>query len=132
MKEYDKNLFLVLGCNGRADDGFVTCSSASNAILLISNKIEGYDHLIKYLQMVSLFDKKIIDYNGIRNVLFKMNKGFMQGHKTLWGDRLFPLIEHFTLMHRPCGIYLSLEFLNKTICKNPTIERTVVIEPKTI
>ena len=109
--EKDTALYLVLGCWGRTDDRFVTCPSVSNPILLIDDKLEEHDHLVKYLQSVQLFSRKIIDYNSVRNVLFKIQHSFLESYKTLWNTKQFRLMENFTIQHRPCGIYLSLEIL---------------------
>lgn len=120
------NLYLVLGCNGRIDEKFITCSSVSNPILLIDENLEDYDLIIKYLKTINLFNRKIINYNFVRNVLFKMQNSFMQGHKNLWNAKVFRLIENFTIMHGPCGIYLALEFLEEL----PSLgDKSIMIEP---
>ena len=124
--EKDSSLYLVLGCWGRIDDKFVTCPSASNPILLVDKKLEDHDFLVKYLQTVRLFSRKIIDYNAVRNVLFKIQNNFLQGYKPMWDAKRFRLMENFTIQHRPCGVYLSLELLDEP----PEVkEREVVIYP---
>ncbi len=124
--EKDAELYLVLGCWGRVDDKFVTCPSASNPILLINKKLEEHDLLVKYLQSVRLFSRKSIDYNAVRNILFKIQNNFLQSYKPIWDARKFRLMENFTIQHRPCGIYLSLELLKEV----PAVQdREVIISP---
>jgi hypothetical protein len=120
------SLYLNLGCWGRTDDHFITCPSVNNPILLIHKNLENYDRLIKYLQSVQLFNRKITDYNAVRNILFKIENSFLQGYKPIWNDKHFRLMENFTIQHRSCGLYLSLEFLSDV----PEVqEREIVICP---
>ena len=120
------NLYLVLGCNGRVDGKFITCSSVVNPILAITKDLEDYELLTKYLKSIGLFNRKMNDYNSIRNVLFKIQNSFIQGYKNIWDAKTFRLIENFTLMHAPCGIYLNLEFLEEVPVEK---EKEIVINP---
>ncbi len=124
----DLELHLVLGCYGREDDGFTTCSSVINPILHIHDELEDYDHIIAYLRSVNLFKRKLNNYNGIRNVLFFIQNTFYQKCKTMWTAKHFRLIENFTIQHQQCGIYLSLELL-KPKSKHLKSDKEIIIEP---
>jgi len=129
MRNEENLLYLVLGCWGRNDGGFITCSSASNPILRVHEGIEDYKYLIKYFENLNLFNRKVIDYNAVRSVIFRTQQEFPQGVKDLWDKRTFRLIENFTIVHKSCGIYLSLEFLKPDQIPKPSGDREVIINP---
>jgi len=132
MQDKDKNndsqLHLILGCYGRVDFGFTSCSSVNNPILHIHDKLEDYKEIIKYLNSVKLFDHRVNNYNGIRNILFFIQNNFYQKIQPIWAARHFRLIENFTIQHQSCGIYLGLDFISP-VGSPQIIEKEIIIEP---
>lgn len=101
-------IFLVLGCNGRVDGEFVSCSSTENVILELSPALEHIQEIISYLKALRLFETKMKDYNAIRRVLFNIKDKYYQGYKPIWDDSYFKLIEKFTINHKECGLILFI------------------------
>ncbi len=112
------NVYLVLGCNGRVDGGFVSCSKVENQILELSEKLEKIDEIVVYLKALSLFQRPNKDYNAIRHILFNMKDKYYQGFKPIWDDKYFHLLEKFTLAHRDCGIYLKIVMIESDAANN--------------
>jgi len=104
----NKTLYLVLGCYGREDEGFVSCSGVRNKILKIYPELEKGPELYEYIEALRLFQKPLIDYNAIRRVVFNIQEKYYQNIKPIWAIKQFRLIENFTLVHKMCGLYLEL------------------------
>jgi len=109
----DERLYLVLGCFGRKENGFVLCPSTENRILPISESISNFEKLLNYLNQVKLFDKQMLDNNGIRNFIFNLQDKYDEKIKRLWNDHEYNLIERFMNMHKPCGLYCKLILVPK-------------------
>lgn len=111
----DEELYLVLGCFGRADNGFVSCSSCENRILFINPRIENYQGIMDFLDTRQLFDKPSFDFNAIRNILQNMQGQFDQvsSGRTLWSEPQIQLFQKFLLEHKQCGLYLKLQLFDK-------------------
>ncbi len=101
-------VYLILGCFGRNDNGFVTCNSIENKILEVSPSLERIDEFLAYIDFLQLPARPLSDYNAIRRALFKIQDKFYQNIKPIWSERYFRLIENFTLIHKSCGIYLKI------------------------
>ena len=104
----EENVYLVLGCYGRKEDGFTLCPSAKNHILRLNDSLVYLDEIWIYLETVKLLDKPLIDINAIRNIIFKMQDKFDQKIKKLWSEKEFRMIERFIHMHKACGLYVKL------------------------
>lgn len=128
-----ENLYLVLGCFGRRDDGFVSCSSCENRILNINTHVENYNEILDYLETCRLFDKPAFDYNAIRNIIFNMQGRFDQiaSGRRLWSEKEADLYHKFIVNHRMCGIYLKLELVSSELSQNNK-EKETDFEEKTI
>jgi hypothetical protein len=105
-----KELYLILGCHGRIDEGFVSCSGTKNKILKIYPELEKGKELFEYIECLQLFTKPLIDYNAIRRMLFNIQERYYQNFKPIWSDKQFRLIENFTIIHKMCGLYIKLEY----------------------
>jgi len=110
-----EELYLVLGCFGRADNDFVSCSSCENRILHVHPGIENYQGIMDFLDSRQLFDKPSFDYNAIRNILQNMQGQFDQisFSRPLWLESQVQLFQKFLLEHRQCGLYLKLQLTDK-------------------
>jgi hypothetical protein len=120
------DLYLVLGCFGRVDDSFVSCSGCDNKILLIGPKLENYNGVVDYLDTCRLFDKPCFDLNAIKHIINHMQDQFDQigiGRR-LWNERQLQLYQKFISDHRLCGLYLKLEV--KLVEEEPQIEEKTI------
>lgn len=126
------NLYLVLGCFGRIDDGFVSCQGCENKILLIGPHIEKYNELMDFLDTCRLFDRPAFDFNAIRHIMHNMSENFDQiaAGKRLWNQRQLDLYQKFLIGHKMCGTYLKL--VNVPVEDKQIIsieEKSIPIEP---
>lgn len=102
-------IYLVLGCYGRNDDGFVSCCSVENKILKLDENIQDLPEILTYLKDLRLYEKPLMDYNAVRRVIFNFQDRYYQRALPIWPENKFKFIENFTLMHKMCGLYLKLE-----------------------
>jgi hypothetical protein len=100
--------YLVLGCYGRTENGFVLCPSTQNRILKLDDSLVNSDGIITYFDAVKLFDRPMLDQNSIRNLIYHLQDRFDQKFKRLWNDHEYHLLERFMQMHKPCGMYAQL------------------------
>lgn len=119
-------LYLVLGCHGKVDDDFVSCSSCENKILLIHSGLENYDAIMDYFDVCRLIDKPAFDFNAIRNILQNMQRRFGQS-KSLWSEKEIQLFQKFLLDHKACGLYLKLMFVSKDKIDEKIDEKNIQI-----
>lgn len=105
-----KSLYVILGCYGREDDGFVSCSGTKNKILKIYPELENGPELLNYIESLRLFQKPLSDYNAVRRMMFNIQDKYYQNLKPIWSEKQFRLIENFTLTHKMCGLYVKLEY----------------------
>ena len=103
-----KKVYLVLGCFGKIDGSFVSCSKCESKILELSESLEQITEIVQYLKSLSLFQRSNKDYNGIRHILFNIKNKYYQGMKPIWDEKYFHLLEKFTIMHKDCGLYLKI------------------------
>ena len=103
---------IVLGCFGRSDDNFVSCTGIENIILVLSPNEPNYKEIMDYLDNLQLFDKMIMNYNGIRHFLHNMQERYDLPTKKLWSEKMFLLYQKFVIDNRDCGVYVKLEISN--------------------
>lgn len=101
----DERAYLVLGCYGRAENGFKLCQGVDNRILKLDESLVNFNGVMDYLDAVKLFDRPMLDQNAIRHLVYNLQDRFDQKIKRLWTDHEFNLIERFMHMHKPCGLY---------------------------
>lgn len=102
------DLHLVLGCFGRQDDGFVSCSATENTILRLNDQIHNYNEVMDYLDNCRLFDRPTFEFNSVRHIVNYLQERFDQVHKKLWSENKFKTYQSFVINHRNCGVYLRL------------------------
>jgi len=96
---------LVLGCEGRQDDGFKFCNGVSNTILDLEkiNASDNYMTLIKYLDRVAnLFINPCCDINIIGNTIYKLYELNYINEKT---NNYYI---HFYNLHKRCALILQI------------------------
>lgn len=104
----EENAYLVLGCYGRTENGFVLCASTQNRILKLDDGLVNIDGVTSYFDAVKLFDRPLLDQNAIRHLIYNIQERFDQKFKRLWTDHEYHLLERFMQMHKPCGLYAQL------------------------
>ena len=104
----EENAYLILGCYGRIENGFILCSTTQNRILKLDDALVNLDGVINYLDAVKLFDRPMLDQNAIRHLVYNLQERFDQKFKRMWTDHEYHLLERFIQMHKPCGLYAQL------------------------
>ena len=123
-----EEIYLVLGCFGQSDDGFINCRACENRILYISSQLENYNEILNYFDNCKLFDKPIFDTNAIKNIIKTMQEKYDQVKKRLWHEKQYRKFEKFIQVHRDCGLYLKLELVvNKEIIENQIVEEKEIV-----
>jgi hypothetical protein len=102
-----------LGCFGREDGGFVSCSGVENNILIIEPSLNNYTEIMDYLDGCQLFDKTLLEYNSVRHVILNLQDKYDQVVKKLWTERQFRLYQKFVIDHKDCGVYLKLKIIEE-------------------
>lgn len=108
MESTEENAYLVLGCFGRSENGFVLCSSVENRILPLDERLVNYNDIMDYFDSVKLFDRPLLEQSAIRHLLYNLQDRYDQKIKRLWTDHQYNMLERFMLMHKPCGFYVKL------------------------
>lgn len=123
-----EQLYLVLGCYGRIDDGFVSCSSCENKLLLVHPGLENYNAMMDYFETCRLFDKPAFEFNAIRHILENMQQRFDQLSvgRRLWSEKEIGLFQKFIMNHRTCGLYLKLKLVQPDELELPQIEEKLI------
>jgi hypothetical protein len=103
------DLYIVLGCFGRTDDDFVSCSGLKNRILHITPEDSNYLDLMNYLDNMQLFDKVMMDYNAVRHFIFNIQNKFELPTRKVWSEKMFLLYQKFVIDHKDCGLFIDLE-----------------------
>lgn len=101
--------YIVLGCFGRTDDGFVSCSGICNSILHVSINNPHFSDIMDYLDNLQLFDRALLDYNAIRHFIHNMQDRFTYPTQKLWSEKMFRLYQKFAIDHKNCGLFIDLE-----------------------
>jgi hypothetical protein len=104
----EENAYLILGCHGRTENGFVLCPGVQNRILKLDDSLVSFDDVVEYLDIVKLFDRPMLDQNSIHHLVYNLQDRFDQKIKRLWTDHEYHLIERFMHMHKQCGLYARL------------------------
>lgn len=104
----DENAYLILGCYGRTENGFILCSSVQNRILKIDDSLVKANDIISYFDAVKLFDRPMLDQNSIRHLIYNIQERYDQKFKRIWTDHEFHILERFMHMHKSCGLYAQL------------------------
>jgi hypothetical protein len=122
-------LYLILGCFGRSDDNFVSCSSCENVILEINSNLDFYNEMMGYLDSCRLFDKPSFDFNSIRSIIQNLQSRFDQISlgRRLWSEKELQLFQKFVLVHKDCGLFLKL-----SIEKKETLIKDIIINSQKI
>lgn len=105
---HEASCYLVLGCFGREDDGFVSCPSVENRILKLDDSLVYIDDIMDYMDSLGLFDRHMLDINSIRHLIYNLQDRYDQKIKRLWNEQQYHLLERFIQTHRPCGLYTKL------------------------
>jgi hypothetical protein len=125
----EENVYLVLGCYGRIENGFVLCSSVQNRILKIDDSLVNVEGVTDYFNVVKLFDRPMLDQNAIRHLIYNLQDRFDQKFKRLWTDHEYHLLERFLQTHKPCGLYAQLiivqEESNQTVVDDISFVRGI-------
>jgi hypothetical protein len=111
----EENAYLVLGCYGRIENGFVLCSSTQNRILKLDDGLVNVEGVTDYFEAVKLFDRPMLDQNAIRHLIYNLQDRFDQKFKRMWTDHEYHLLERFMQMHKPCGLYAQLIMVQEDI-----------------
>lgn len=103
-------IYLVLGCFGRRDNGFVSCASVENRILQITSTLPDYNQAMEYFDACRLFDRPMFEMQAIRHFIFNIRDRFDQSPtgKRIWAESDFLLYQKFLIDHRLCGLYVKL------------------------
>lgn len=108
-----ENAYLVLGCYGRTENGFILCPSTQNRILKLDDGLVNAEGVTSYLDVVKLFDRPMLDQNAIRHLVYNLQDKYDQKFKRLWTDHEYHLLERFMHMHKACGLYAQLILVNE-------------------
>ncbi len=104
----ERKLFLILGCNGKIDGEFVSCSKVENSILEIKPNLENIVNMIAYFKALGLFERQVKDYNSARRIIFNIQDKYYQSYKPIWDKKYFDILEKFTINHKECGLYICI------------------------
>jgi hypothetical protein len=104
----EERAYLVLGCYGRTENGFILCPSVQNRIMKLDDSLVNIDGVTEYLDAVKLFDRPMLDQNSIRHLVYNLQDRFDNKFKRMWSDHEYHLLERFIHMHKPCGLYAQL------------------------
>lgn len=126
--EQPEHLYLVLGCFGRIEDGFISCGGIQNRILEITDKLYNYVGLLDYLDNCRLFDRPIFDYNAIRNFTSHIQDKFDQPTRKLFSAKQFQLYQKFIIDHRHCDLFIKLVLRTDEVISVPEKSISVHIE----
>jgi hypothetical protein len=126
-------LYLLLGCFGTINDGFVSCASCENKILRVQERLDKYKEMMDYFDNCHLFDRPIFEYSAINHFIKNMQDRYDQVAvgKRLWSEKNYTLYQKFIAEHRLCGIYIKLSLLEDGVSeKTPFIEKSLKISAK--
>ena len=123
-----ENAYLVLGCFGREENGFVLCPSTENRILKLDESLNNLDEILAYLDNLGLFDKPMLNNNTIRHLIYNLQDRYDQKIKRLWTESQYSLLERFILMHKPCGLYVKLVLVSSEDIKNAPEDEPILVK----
>ena len=126
-------LYLLLGCFGRNDDGFVSCAGCENKILRVESRLDKYNEMMDYFENCHLFDRPVFEYSAIAHFIKNMQDRYDQVAvgKRLWSEKNYILYQKFLAEHRLCGLYIKLGLFEEgTPEKTPFVEKSIRINAK--
>lgn len=100
---------IILGCNGRQDNGFCFCTGVNNVLVDLEKIVHtaNYKDLIRYLDKVpKIFDNSCFLSNIISNAVYKI---YEMGYLS---DIQYKFVSHFYDMHKRCGLVMKAEVKN--------------------
>lgn len=114
-------LYVTLGCFGRIDDGFVSCSACKSRILLVHQNLYSYNELMDYFDTCNLFDRPLFNFNTVKSFINNMQHKFYKTSigQSLWLEKEMQLFGKFIVMHRDCGLFIKLESICSDIKEEP-------------
>lgn len=124
--ETREDLYVILGCFGRVEDGFVHCTGIENKILKVGDHIENNNAMMDYFDSCRLFDRAMFEYSAIRHFIYNLQDRFDQTviGKRLWSKPQYDHYEKFIVSHRSCGLYVRLDL--DIPFKTPEVEEKAV------
>lgn len=124
-----EDLYVILGCFGRADDGFVNCTGIENKILGAGEHLDRYNEMMDYFDGCRLFDRPMFEYNAIRHFIHNLQDRFDQVAvgRRLWSEKQYNLYQKFIIDHRFCGLYVRLD-LNLPVIEPEVKEKAIKIK----
>lgn len=102
-------LYIVLGCFGRSDDGFISCGGLRNRILHLHPSDPNYTAIMDFLDGMQLFDRLMLDFNAVRRFVYNMQERFSYSTQKLWSEKMYHIYEKFIISHKDCGVFIDLE-----------------------
>lgn len=123
------DLFLILGCFGRINDGFVSCATCENKILKVESRLNKYNEMMDYLEVCRLFDKPLFEYSSIAHFIKNMQNRYDQSNvgRQLWSETNYNLYLKFLAEHRLCGCYVKLVLLDQKDAEKPIPEEKGIL-----
>jgi hypothetical protein len=123
------DLYLILGCFGQIQDGFVSCATCENKILKVETKLDKYNEIMDYLENCRLFDRPIFEYSTIAHFIKNMQDSYDQiaVGRRLWSEKQYNLYLKFIAEHRICGCYVKLSLLDQKEAEPPKLQEKGVI-----
>jgi len=122
-------LYIILGCFGRNDDGFVSCASCENKILKVQSCLDKYNEIMDYLEVCRLFDRPLFEYSSIAHFIKNMQDRYDQiaAGRRLWSEKQYNIYLKFIAEHKLCGCYVKLALLEQKEAEKPIPEEKGVI-----
>lgn len=97
---------ILLGCEGRTDNGFIFCRGVTNIALDLEKAkySENFPLLMEYIESVpKLFNGPCCKNNVVMNALYKFYElGYVN-------DTQYKYLTQFAQMHRMCGLILRIK-----------------------
>jgi hypothetical protein len=129
-----EEFYLILGCFGQKDDGFISCPSCENRILDLTKQLDKYNEMMDYFDTCRLFDRPMFEYSSIAHFIKNMQDRFDQITigKRLWPEKRYHLYQKFMSNHRICGLYIKLVLIDNTekLNKIEQVNHSKIIKPK--
>jgi len=105
-------IMLVLGCWGREEEGFCSCSGVKNCIRDLTKQTEKNKAIADYLDSnFRMFDKPL--YNNVHTALWNVQDKFSEKGKPIFKESVFKRMEEFCKIHVKCGTFLRLELIEQ-------------------
>ena len=107
-------LFLILGCWGREENGFIICKGIENIIIDLTKKTTQNIQIVDFLDSkYFLFDRPL--YNNVHTALWNLQEKCSQKGHLVFSSELFKYMEEFCIFHKKCGVFLRLKMEKEEI-----------------